>query len=628
MSDNKAGKGEREYTALPHYGIPKLLPFLRGYKRQMGVMVFLGLVTTVGEVGFPLFDRYALDNFVGRHTIRGLGLFILIYTLVLGSKSFLDYVTVYLCSKVELYVGRDLKNASFGHLQTLSFSYFNTNNVGYIHARVMSDTSRIGELVSWRLMDFIWNMAYIVFAFVTMMFINYRLGLLIMALVPIAAILIIYFQKKLIVLKRRIREINSRITANFNEGITGARQIKTLVVEDTIQKDFDDETARMRRVSIHSTHVSALFIATVTMMASVALALVLWRGGRLTARNLMLIGDLQVFMSYALGIMDPIQYVIETIAALIDAQANIERFTRLLETKSDVSDRPEVIARYGDSFEPKRDNFERLHGDIEFRDVSFHYPDGKETVLEHFNLKVPQGTNVAIVGETGAGKSTLVNLVCRFFEPTDGQVLIDGRDARDRSQLWLHSNIGYVLQTPHLFSGSVRDNLRYGKPDATDEEILRALELVSADRVVAKLGGAPGNQAPDTAAYRAALTKGLGEDVGEGGDLLSTGEKQLISFARAIITDPAILVLDEATSSIDTVTEKAIQEAIKTVIRGRTSFMIAHRLSTVVDCDVILVVHEGRIVESGRHDELMEKHGYYYRLYSRQYEEAATQEAL
>ncbi|MBR0085040.1 MAG: ATP-binding cassette domain-containing protein, partial [Lachnospiraceae bacterium] len=265
----------------------------------------------------------------------------------------------------------------------------------------------------------------------------------------------------------------------------------------------------------------------------------------------------------------------------------------------------EVVAKYGDTFEPKKENWEELYGDVEFKDVSFMYPDGDEWILKNFNLKIPRGTNVAIVGETGAGKSTLVNLICRFFEPTEGQVLIDGRDARERSQLWLHSNIGYVLQTPHLFSGTVRDNLKYGKPDATDEEIMAALRLVSADHLIEK------------------LDKGLDSQVGEGGDMLSTGEKQLLSFARAILTDPKILVLDEATSSIDTFTEKAIQNAITTVIKDRTSFVIAHRLSTIVDSDVILVVRDGKIIGRGTHRELMAEKGYYYDLYTRQYKELA-----
>ena len=422
--------------------------------------------------------------------------------------------------------------------------------------------------------------------------------------------LVMYFQGKLIVLNRKIREINSTITSNFNEGITGAKAIKTLVVEDKIQSDFEEDTLKMRRTSVHATHYSALFTSAITMMSSFALAIVLYMGGVITMEGVMQIGTLSVFLSYALGMMEPVQNIIVTLSELIAVQVNVERLTRLIQTESDVSDTPEVIRKYGDTFNPKKENWEPLIGDIEFKDVSFHYPDGEEYVLEHFNLKVPQGTNVAIVGETGAGKSTLVNLVCRFFKPTEGKVLIDGRDAADRSQLWLHSNIGYVLQTPHLFSGTVRDNLKYGKPDATEEEIWKALELVSADGIVKR------------------MEKGLDSDVGEDGDMLSVGEKQLLSFARAILADPRILVLDEATASIDTVTEKAIQDAILTVIKGRTSFVIAHRLSTIVDADIILVVQEGKIIERGTHTELMDKKGFYYELFTRQFEEVSTEGAF
>ena len=269
-----------------------------------------------------------------------------------------------------------------------------------------------------------------------------------------------------------------------------------------------------------------------------------------------------------------------------------------------------MVEKYGDSFQPKKENWEPLHGDITFEDVSFQYPDGDEYVLEHFNLHVPQGTNVAIVGETGAGKSTLVNLVCRFFEPTSGRILIDGKDARERSQLWLHSNIGYVLQTPHLFSGTVLENLRYGNPDASMEQIKAAVKSVSADSVIAR------------------MDKGYDSDVGEGGDLLSTGEKQLLSFARAILADPRIFVLDEATSSIDTVTEKLIQDAIEHLMEGRTSFVIAHRLSTIRQADVILVVHDGKIIEQGTHPELIAKKGAYYNLYTRQFQEEAAADAF
>ncbi|MCH3962350.1 MAG: ABC transporter ATP-binding protein/permease [Solobacterium sp.] len=591
---------------LKWFGIPQLLPFAKKYKVRIIWMIILGIITSLIDAVYPLFNQYALNHFVLGNTLDTLGFFILAYLVILVCQVILNFLSVYWTGLIEMSVDRDLRSASFNHLQELSFAYFNQNNVGYVQARVMSDTGKIGEMVSWRMMDIVWNGSYLIFVFVNMFLINAELALYILLLVPIAVLIIALFQKKLVVLNRKIREINSRITGNFNEGITGAKSIKTLVVEDAINTDFRKDTSRMEKTSVHATGYSAAFSAAVTIMSSAALAIVLWRGGIITMEGVIMIGTLSVFMNYALNMLDPIQGIIGSISALIAIQVNIERFTKLLHTKSDVADTPEVIEKYGDTFHPKKENWEPLHGDVEFKDVSFQYPDGNEMVLQNFNLKVPQGTNVAIVGETGAGKSTLVNLVCRFFEPTEGQVLIDGRDARERSQLWLHSNIGYVLQTPHLFSGSVRDNLKYGNPDASDEEIWKALELVDAVSVVNK------------------MEHGLDSEVGEGGDMLSTGEKQLLSFARAILADPRILVLDEATASIDTLTEKAIQDAIFTVIKGRTSFVIAHRLSTIVDADIILVVQDGRIIERGRHDELMKAHGHYYDLYTRQYEEMVT----
>lgn len=591
---------------LKFFGIPKLIPFIRPYRKTMIIMIALGMAASLIDAIYPLFNQYALNHFVALKTLDTLGIFVLLYLLILVIQVVVNFISTYLAGKIEMSVDRDLRNASFNHLQELSFAYFNQNNVGYIHARVMSDTGRIGQMVSWDMMDVVWQGSYLLFVLINMFVINARLAGLIVLIVPVAVILIWFFQKKLVVLNRRIREINSRISGDFNEGITGARSIKTLVIEDKMDQDFEKDTKEMERVSVHTTKYSAAFTSLVTMMSSVALSIVLWQGGIITMQGVMMIGTLSVFMNYALNMLEPIQTIISTISQLIAIQVNIERLMNLLETKSDVSDRPDVIAKYGDTFHPKKENWEPLYGDVEFQDVSFQYPDGEELVLSHFNLMVPHGTNVAIVGETGAGKSTLVNLVCRFFEPTEGRILIDGRDARDRSQLWLHSHIGYVLQTPHLFSGTVRENLRYGRPEATDEEIWHVLRLVDAVDVVNK------------------MDKGLDSEVGEGGDLLSTGEKQLLSFARALLADPSILILDEATASIDTLTEKAIQNAIRTVIKGRTSFVIAHRLSTITDADVILVVKDGKIIERGKHQELMKQRGYYYDLYTRQYDEMVT----
>ena len=592
---------------LPFFGIGKILPYLRNYRKPVAIMILGSVIGSVYDVVIPVFQRYALNHFITLGTLEGMPLYIILYLAAILLAALVNYAAALMGTKVEVGVDKDLRNDAFAHLQTLSFSYFNQNSVGYIHARVMSDTGRIGQLVSWTVLDSIWQLGYVIGAVVVMFSINARLAAMVVAVLPLAVLFYAIFQGRLTRVNREIRELNSQITGDFNEGITGARTVKTLVIEDTMEKTFVADTAGMRRKAIQGARLRGLFAVTMNFASSLALAVVLWKGGYIAKTQ---IGTFSLFMSYAQGMMEPVRWVVDAISDLITTQVNIERLTRLLETEPDVKDSPEVIARYGDSFEPKKENWEELRGDIEFEDVSFRYPDGDETILEHFNLKIPFGTNVAIVGETGAGKSTLANLICRFYEPTAGRLLIDGRDARERSQLWLHAAIGYVLQTPHRCSGSVRENLLYGNPKATDEDIARALRLVSAEGVIEK------------------LEKGLDTDVGEGGDMLSTGEKQLLSFARAILAEPKILVLDEATASVDTITEQKIQAAIDTIIHGRTSIVIAHRLSTVRNADVILVVRDGRIIEQGRHEELMRARGHYYRLYTRQYEDEATSAVL
>ena len=596
-----------ERASLPFFGIPRLFPFIRKYRRTLTLMFFCGLGGTAVDLALPLLQRYALNHYIAERTLDTLPFYIVLYVLILLFGAAVNYTSTLGAWSTEVRINRDLRSSAFDHLQKLSFSYFNQNAVGYIHSRVMSDTGRIGSLVSWTLMDSVWHTSYLLGSIIVMLSINARLALMVMMILPLIVVLYSLFQGKLIRGNRQIRELNSKITGDFNEGITGAKTIKTLVIEEKMGRDFVADTREMRRRGIHVARLRGLFALTMHLASSLALAIVLWKGGYIAESE---VGTFSLFMTYAQGMMEPVRWIVDAISDVITTQVNIERLTRLLGTVPDVRDSEEVIAKYGDSFDPKKENWEPLRGDIEFRDVSFRYPDGDEYVLEHFNLKIPFGSNIAIVGETGAGKSTLVNLVCRFFEPTEGQVLIDGRDARERSQLWLHSAIGYVLQTPHLFSGTIRENLLYGRPEATEEEIWRALKLVSADEVVNR------------------MDKGLDSDVGEGGDLLSTGEKQLISFARAILADPRILVLDEATASVDTLTEQKIQSAIETVIAGRTSLVIAHRLSTVRNADLILVVNDGKIVERGTHAELLKAKGCYYRLYTRQYEEEATHSAL
>ena len=581
----------------------RLFPFAKPYKKLLLLIVITNILISIVDVSLPLFQRYAVDNFIEKGTLDGLPVFIAAYlaVIILQVLSFVFYTLS--AMKTEMRMGRDLKRACFVHLQTLSFSYYNTTPVGYILARVMSDTNKIAAITAWDLIDILWALSYVSFAFLSMAMLDLRLALMVMVIVPVIAVLTTYFQKRILFWNRKVRSINSRITGAFNEGIMGAKTSKTLVIEDKNTHEFSELTEEMRNASVRAAGLNALYIPLVMLASSTATAIVLARGGNLVLEHGILIGTLSAFTTYAVSIFEPIQQMARVLANIIAVQPNIERVMGLLDQKPNIVDTPEAIEKYGDSFHPKTENWEPIKGDIEFDDVSFRYPDGEEEVLSHFSLKIPAGTNVAIVGETGAGKSTLVNLACRFFEPTGGRILIDGKDYRERSQLWLHSRLGYVLQNPHLFSGTVMDNIRYGRLDATDEEVKQAAKAVSADTVVEH------------------LENGYDSDVGEGGDKLSTGEKQLISFARAVLADPAIFVLDEATSSIDTQTEQLIQNATMHLLEGRTSFLIAHRLSTIRQADLILVVKDGKIVEQGKHEELLRKGGYYHDLYSKQFQE-------
>ncbi|MDR1966239.1 MAG: ABC transporter ATP-binding protein/permease [Synergistaceae bacterium] len=576
--------------------------FFKPHSKTLVKIVLVMLLCSVVDVLIPLYQKYVIDNFIFPRSSDGILRAVAAGAALMAVQLAGTVIFTRGAIQVEMGFSRDLKKACFDHLQTLSMSYYSTTPVGYIISRVMSDTDRIGLLVAWGLVDLMWGLSYVVFAVAAMLALDFRLGVWLAAMIPIMALVTVWFQNRILRHNRAVRRANSVITGAWNESIMGARTSKTLVIEDINISEFGKLTGGMRRAAVRSATWSAAFTPLMLMFGAFAIAVIMARGIGYVAGGTMAFGTLSAMVSYAINIFEPVRQLSNIFSEATATQANIERVDALLKQAPEITDSPAVVELYGDSFEPKRENWEPLRGDILFDRVTFKYPDGDEYVLENFNLSVPAGTCVAIVGETGAGKSTLVNLVCRFYEPTSGRILIDGRDYRERSQLWLHSNLGYVLQTPHLFSGTIRDNIRYGRLDATDDEIMEAMRLASATRVIEKL--------PD----------GLDSDVGEGGSRLSTGEKQLLSFARAILANPRIFVLDEATSSIDTETERLIQNAISKILSGRTSFLIAHRLSTIKMADMILVVRDGKVIEQGTHRELLREKGYYLRLYSMQYE--------
>ena len=577
-----------------------LWPVLKRHAGLIAGAVGSNLVLAVTDFMLPLIQAEVVDRFILAGTLEGLGGYMLKYLALMATELVMLRIYFACCMRLEMNSSRDLRDAVFVNLQRLSLDYYSVTSAGHSLSRVMSDTERICGMLAWRFPDIIWGFAYILGVFVVMSTLSLPLAVTLIVLAPVVTLLTVYFQRRLIALNRDVRAQHSKITAGYNEGIMGAKTSKTMALEGKLCGEFEQTTAAAARAGILHGRMRAIYVPLIVLCGALAASATLLRGGRMVLTGTLTIGVLSAFTTYALSLFQTFRQQANGISQAVSQQACVERVAELMARRPTVCDSPEVEARYGDAFHPKEENWEPMRGEVDFEDVSFHYEEGGEEVLSHFNLHVPAGATVAIVGETGAGKSTLVNLVCRFYEPTGGRVLIDGRDVRERSQLWLHSHIGYVLQEPHLFSGSIRENIRYGRPDATDAEVEEAARAVRADRIAEK------------------LPQGYGTDVGECGDKLSTGEKQLISFARAILARPKLFVLDEATSSVDTQTEQLIQHATQTLMQGTTAFVVAHRLSTIRSADVILVIDHGKIAEQGTHEALLAQHGAYYSLYTTQ----------
>ncbi|MBW9151708.1 ABC transporter ATP-binding protein [Clostridium estertheticum] len=577
----------------------KLFKYLSEFKNGLIFLALLMVGVAGIDVIMPLLTKYAIDNFIVKKTIDGLPIFALVYFCVIVFQGLNVRLFIIHAGKIETHLAYHIRKIGFKRLQELSFSYYDTSSVGWLMARMTSDVTKLSEIISWGLIDMVWALVMMAGFIGVMLYNNVGLTLICMSVVPVLFLIGMYFQKKILKSYRVVRKFNSRLTADFSEEVSGAKTTKTLVREEENLKEFKLDAGKMRNSSVKAAVFSALFLPIVISMGSLGVGFVLWIGGEKIIAGDLSYGTFVMFIAYTVQFFDPINRLAGTIAELQNAQASAERIIGLIETKPDIWDSKDVMEKYGDLFHSKRENWEKIHGDIEFKDVCFTYKNG-EKVFKNFNLKVNKGETIALVGETGSGKSTLVNLLCRFYEPSSGEILIDGIDYRKRSLLWLQSNIGYVLQSPHLFSGTIRDNIIYGKLNASILEIENAAKLVNAHSFISK------------------LDKKYDTQVGEGGGNLSTGEKQLISFARAILADPALFVLDEATSSIDTETERMIQNAIEKVLKSRTSFVVAHRLSTIVSADKILVIRNGNITESGNHRDLLKKKGYYYSLYTNQ----------
>lgn len=577
----------------------KLLVFAKPYKKEILILIIQMILLALVDAIFPKLNQYAIDLFAAKRNLDGFPYYcILVIGLVVFQAANVRLMILN-AGKVENSIPYDIRKAAFNKLQELSIAYYDRTPVGWIMARLTSDVKRLGVTLSWHLVDFFWSIFLIVIMTVMMLITHVGYALLVLSVVPFLVIISMIFQKIILHNFRKARKLNSQITAGFNEGITGAKTIKSLSIEGHMLNEFKGLTTEMKNFTVKAATISSIYTPIILFLGSIATGLVLWKSGSQIGEYAISYGTIVAFSSYAVQFFEPVKQFARVFTELQYTQASAERVVTLLDTKNDIIDSQEVIERFGSMFDSNREEWPAFIGNIEFRNVTFRYKEGGN-ILENFNLSIKAGETIALVGETGSGKTTIVNLACRFYEPTEGSILIDGVDYRERPLLWVYSNIGYVLQEPHLFSGTVRENIAYGRQSATLEDIIEAAKIVNAHDFIIK------------------LENGYDTEVGERGSRLSTGQKQLISFARAILSDPGMFVLDEATSSVDTETEHLIQDALNKALAGRTSFIIAHRLSTIRSADRILVIDKGKIIEEGNHKQLIRKRGYYYRLYTNQ----------
>lgn len=593
MSNPQEFEEEEFTTQFNGHTLRRILAQVKPHWKMVGAFVTLIAIAAFLDSLFTYMSKLLIDEGIMAGDRDAVFRIIAIY----GSLCVIQAVTVfgfiYLTGLLGERVRYDLRKQMFSHLQKLSLSYYNRTPVGWIMSRITSDTDRIAELVTWGILDTTWGLFNILTAVGFMLYINAPLALIVGAIIPIIVVIAIQFKKRIIGEYREVRRINSQITGHYNETITGVRVIKSLGRERENLNEFGKLTSNMYRAGFRAAWLSALFLPSVQLTSAAAVGIVIWYSGwQVSNINVagatLTIGGIQAFVTYVTFMLWPVQEMARVYAEMQQSIASGERIFSLVDAQPEIVDRP-------DASDPGT-----LRGDIVFDHVDFYY-EAESPVLTDFNLTVAQGETIALVGPTGGGKSTIVNLICRFFEPKAGVIRINGEDYTKLTQHAIQSHVGIVLQTPHLFSGAIRENIRYGRLDATDAEVEEAAKIVGAHEFII------------------ALDKGYGEEVGEGGSLLSVGQKQLISLARAVLANPDIFIMDEATSSVDTLTEVLIQQGMEVLMEGRTSFVIAHRLSTIRNASRILVIENGRISEMGSHSELLRLRGHYYRLYTQQF---------
>ena len=623
MHDHDQADGFDEHAAADSIQLDlwkRLLRYALPYKKELVLLGAGGALTALMEIALPLVAKGVVDDVEHNGMDAAFGLWAAAYAgvnllLALGGAVF-----ICMAGKIDAYASHDIRRDAFANLQRLSFSYFDHRPVGWLMARLTADCRKLTDILAWAFLDLVWGTTMMVGIAAAMLVMHWQLALVAMAVMPAVGWLSAKFRKRILTTARLVRSTNSRITGSYNESIMGMTTSKAFVREDANASDFAGLTRTMYRASVRNLVLAAVFLPLVLTLSAIAVNLTLGVGGALLYIGAISAGTLIAFFTLTRTFFEPVHVMGHWFAEMQMAQASAERVLSLIEAEPEIEDSPSVkralavqhgaLSGGARGASPSHDGPPPRSGiapdggparitEIELVNVSFAY-DADKPVLRGVSLKVGMDETIAVVGPTGGGKSTLVNVICRFYEPTSGQVLIDGIDYRGRSLRWLQSNLGMVLQNAHVFSGSIMDNIRYGRLTASDQEVEWCARLAGAHEFITK------------------MEDGYASEVGENGSRLSAGQKQLVSFARAILAEPQILVMDEATSSVDTETELKIQQGMKHVFQGRISFVIAHRLSTIRNATRIVVVEDGRITETGSHAELMGANGHYASLYRQQ----------
>lgn len=560
-----------------------LIKFYKIEYKKLYMLMFVVIISGVLQAVVPLSIKLLTDDFITKQNLKGFIVAGISFFCLVILSTFSIYSFYVFGGKLEYQVSKEIRKSVFEKIEKFSITNIKKYETGELISRLTSDVQKLSEVFSWGVIDASYSIIVLLISIFVMLYLSYTLTLMLFLMLPVIYIVTLLFQKNILKFQRKVRDYNSKMIRSYTESLSYIKTIKALGIEDKKKIEFMHYNEKYRKNNLKSILISAIYVPAVMFVASIGVGFAFNFSSISVMKNVMTYGAFLSFLTYSFQIFEPFKMLAQIFTDLKSAQASAERVFQILYEEDEILEKKEIDFNF--------------NGNIKFENVSFHYFDDDKLILKDFNFEIKKGESVAFIGSTGSGKSTIVNLICKFYDPTSGDIYLDGINYKNIDKTCLYNNLGYVLQQPQLFSISIKENIKFGNANATDDEIFEVCNLLGIDEFISKL--------PD----------GIDTVIGETGYNISNGQKQLISFARALIKNPKLLILDEATSSIDTETEKIIQNKMKDILEGKTSIIVAHRLSTIKHCDKIVLIEKGNILEQGTHLELLDKKGIYYKMY-------------